>query len=152
MMCGMVGAGKTTRACEIEAETHAVRLSPDDWITRLMSNRDNRAEANRMRDQIEAIQWEVAQKLLASGADVILENGFWGKGEREERRDVARALGAKVCLHFLNPLEEELWRRLVQRNRVIEVGAFRVTREELNEWIDWFQKPDADEIASYDAY
>lgn len=98
------------------------------------------------------MQWETAQQLLTAGADVILENGFWGQGEREMLRDTARGLGAGVCLHLLDPPEEELWRRLVQRNAEIEVGAYRVTRDELHEWIGWFQKPDATEQSTYDIY
>jgi predicted kinase len=32
LMCGLPGAGKTTRAKELEKEHHAVRLTPDDWL------------------------------------------------------------------------------------------------------------------------
>ncbi|MEM7625238.1 MAG: ATP-binding protein [Planctomycetota bacterium] len=149
-MCGMAGGGKTTRARQIEAATGAVRLSPDEWIARLMADTDDRAEADRLRDTVEALQWETAQRLLAAGADVILENGFWGADERSRCRDTARALGAAVCLHFLDPPEEELWRRLQERNARLAVGAYRVNRAELREWIGWFQKPDAAELATYD--
>lgn len=153
LMCGMVGAGKTTRAKQLEAATGAVRLCPDEWIAELLADQTDRAEADRLRDTVEALQWDVAQRLLAAGADVIRENGFWGRGAREDCRDTARALGAQVCLHFLDPPEEELWRRLQERNALPEtVGAYRVRREELREWITWFQKPDAAELATYDAY
>jgi len=152
LMCGMVGAGKTTLAKQLEADTGAVRLSPDEWIARLMANPNERAEADRLRDTVEALQWESALALLAAGGDVILENGFWGRGEREDRRDAAQKLGAQVYLHFLDPPENELWRRLVKRNATVTTGAYRVTREELHEWIGWFQKPGPEERATFDVY
>lgn len=52
LMCGMVGAGKMTRARQIEAATGAVRLSPDEWIARLIVDTNDWAEADRMRDQM----------------------------------------------------------------------------------------------------
>ena len=35
LMCGLPGAGKTTRAVELAARLPAVRLSPDEWLTGL---------------------------------------------------------------------------------------------------------------------
>ncbi len=146
----MAGAGKTTRAKQIEAETSAVRFSPDEWIGRLLADPGDRKENERLRDIVEAIQWELAQRLLSAGLSVILENGFWGKGERESYRDTARRLGTKVQLHFLDVPDDELWRRIDQRNKNLPEGSFTVTKDELREWLTWFQKPDAQELKAYD--
>ncbi len=150
LICGMAGAGKTTRAKQVEAGTGAIRFCPDEWITKLLADIDDRKENERLRDIVEAMQWELAQQLLASGLSVILENGFWGKGEREHYRDTARNLGAKVHLHFLDVPDDELWRRLSERNTDLPDGSFTVNQDELKEWLTWFQKPDADELATYD--
>ena len=72
LMCGMVGSGKTTLAREIERSRKAIRISPDEWILRLMRNSDDRVENERLRDIVEAIQWEIAKKLLLLGTNVIL--------------------------------------------------------------------------------
>jgi len=37
-MCGLPSAGKTTLAKQLECETKAVRLCPDEWIVRLRSS------------------------------------------------------------------------------------------------------------------
>lgn len=34
LMCGLPGAGKTTLAKRIEIEEDALRLTPDEWMTR----------------------------------------------------------------------------------------------------------------------
>ena len=77
LLCGMAGAGKTTLAKRIEAETGAVRLSPDEWLLELMADPGDRAEMDRKRPSVEALQWQVAARLLDKGLDVVLENGFW---------------------------------------------------------------------------
>ncbi len=150
LMCGMAGAGKTTLAKQIEAETSAIRLSPDEWIGSLLADHGDRKENERLRDIVEAMQWDLAQRLLPAGLDVILENGFWGKGERESYRDTARKLGAKVQLHYLDVPDDELWRRIDERNMGLPAGTFTVTEEELREWLTWFQKPDSEELETYD--
>jgi predicted kinase len=146
----MAGAGKTTAAREIARTHRAVRFSPDEWIGRLLKDKTDRKENERLREVVEAIQWETAQSLLLLGIDVILENGFWGKDEREHYRDTARRLGAAVELHYLDVHFEELWRRIEKRNRELPEGSFHVSREELELWMTWFQKPNAEELATYD--
>ena len=102
LMCGLPGAGKTTQARRLAATLPAIRLSPDEWLTGLgLSLFDIPA-----RDRVEQLLWQHAQQLLRLGQDVILENGFWARTERDGYRDTARALGATVHLHYLDtPLD-----------------------------------------------
>ena len=150
LICGMAGAGKTTLAKQIKAETSAIRFSPDEWISHLLADLNDRHESERLRDIVEAMQWDLTQQLLSSGLSVILENGFWGKSERESCRDTARKLGARVQLQYLDVTEDELLRRISKRNNNLPEGSFIVTEAELHEWLTWFQKPNAEELDTYD--
>lgn len=99
LLCGLPGAGKTTAARRLEQELSAVRLSPDEWLTRLgLDLFDGEA-----RKRVEQRLWQHAQELLASGAVVIMGNGFWERTERDEKRLQARAMGAAVELRYLQP-------------------------------------------------
>ena len=69
------------------------------------------------RAAIEAIQWELAQRILALGLDVILENGFWSRQERDGIRARAAELGVPVELFYLHVPRAELARRLRARGR-----------------------------------
>jgi hypothetical protein len=63
---------------------------------------------------------------------------------REERaffRSEAEAMGAEVELRYLDVGLEELWARLSERNANLPPGTFAVTREELELWWSWFERP-----------
>ena len=91
-----------------------------------------------------------AQELLTLGQSVILENGFWARGERDELRLGARKLGAAVELHYLEAPVEELWRRLQLRNDEARPGVVPIKREDLQRWARQFEAPDAAERALFD--
>lgn len=151
LLCGLPGSGKTTLARQIERERRAIRLAPDEWIAALfgpdIQQRDPETFQGPARDRTEALQRELAGHLLALGVDVIMENGFWGRSERDEYRAWARAHGARVALRYLKVPREELWRRLERRNTALAPGTFRVERHELDHWFDHFEAPTPEELA-----
>jgi predicted kinase len=150
LICGLPGAGKPTLAKQLEVSRSALRLSPDEWIARIIKNASDTVELDRLRDPVESVQWDVGQKALSLGVSVILENGFWARNERAMYQSRARALGAGVELHFLDVPKDELWNRLNQRNSNRPDGSFVVTKEQLDSWWNSFDPPTADELNTYD--
>jgi len=148
----MVGSGKTSLARSLATQTNALFLCPDAWIPGLMQDSGNRAEADRLREPVESLQWELARTLLARGTSIILDNGFWSREERLSYRDGAAAVGARVELHYLDVSRDELWRRVQARNRSIDVGAFVVQENEIDIWMGWFTPPDREEAGRYDNF
>jgi predicted kinase len=142
MICGLPGSGKSTLAAELEKEGNAFRFEPDSWLLRIVQNgNDERARA-----AVESIQWEIAQKALALGADVILEFGFWSKAERLEFRSGAEKLGAKVQLHYLSVPLEELKKRISSRNQSLPAGGLFVDPDQIEIWAQSFEPPTAEEF------
>jgi predicted kinase len=99
---------------------------------------------------VEAVQWQVATRVLALGVNVILEWGFWSHEERMHYRTQAEALGARVELYFLDVARAELWARVSQRNANLPPGTFVISEEQLDLWLSWFQPPSVDELALND--
>lgn len=147
LMCGLPGSGKTTRARELERLLPALRLAPDEWLRELgLDGYDEEARA-----RVERLQRRVAERVLALGRHVILENGFWSRCERDELRAWARSGGHTVELCLLNPPLDTLRERLWVRNRRLPAGAFPVREDDLVGWANMFEVPSPEELDLFDA-
>ncbi len=142
LICGLPGSGKTTLARRLERDLPALRLSPDEWMARIVG--DGYDEPKRA--AVEAVQWEIAARALSLGVDVILENGFWSRSERDDYRARAAALGADTRLHFLDVPRDELLRRLALRNAAVPPDTFRINEAQLDLWSRSFEPPTRDEL------
>lgn len=150
LICGLPGAGKTTLAKKIAKEREAVRLCPDDWILAILKDQQDIVERDRLRDPIEQLLWRHGQKLLNLGLTVILENGFWSRGERDGYRDYAKNRGIKVELHFVHADFDTLWQRVEKRNN--DSSEIKMTKKELEDSWQVFQPPTREEGLSYDFF
>ena len=150
LICGLPEAGKTTLAKKLESEKRANRLCADDWILAILKDRDDISERNRLRDPMEQLLWREAQALLKLGVNVILENGFWSREERDSYSDIGKNLGAKVKLHFVDAPFDVLWERVGKRNSNLE--EFQMTKKEMEDAHRAFQPPTEEEGQAYDYF
>lgn len=145
LMVGLPCSGKTTLARVLEHKYEALRLTPDEWQIRLFGQDAAEPQHNARHSLIEALQWEVAERALILGTNVILDFGFWTCAEREDFRARAKLLGASCEIHFLDVPHDELLRRLSQRNKQPEL-AFQIPEAMMKPWIELFQKPASHEL------
>jgi predicted kinase len=145
LVCGLPGAGKTTRALEIAASTRAVRLCPDEWLMALgISLVDYE-----FRFRLEPQMLRHGEELLRAGVGVIVEFGSWARAEREAIRQIAVRTGVAAELHFMDAPLEELVRRVRQRGGP---DATVLVDKVLLEYSNRFERPAEDEAASFDRY
>jgi predicted kinase len=142
LICGLPGSGKTTLAKRLEREQAALRLTPDEWMARVVGDGNDGAK----RATVEEVQWEIAQRVLSLGVDVILESGFWARSERDDFRARAAALGADTKLYYLEVPIDELKRRLTLRNAALPPDTFHVEVDQLDLWAKEFEPPTPDEL------
>ena len=143
LLCGLPGSGKTTLAEKLEAEEGFIRFSPDDWMEEMgISLWDSKA-----REGIEQRFWRLAQELALKGVVSVLENGFWGKAERDGYLKTAREKGLQIELRVCYISKEETRHRLEARNME---GDELILKEKLDGYYDVFEKPSEEELAQYD--
>ena len=150
LMVGLPCSGKTTLARTLEYQHSALRLTLDEWHLRLFGQDAEDPEHNTRHRLIETLLWDVARRALVLGTNVILDFGFWAREEREDYRSRAKQLGASSEVHFLDVPDDELLRRLAQRNTQSSVLAFNIPEEMMKPWIAFFQKPMPDELRRRD--
>jgi hypothetical protein len=145
-MVGLPCSGKTTLAQKLERELPALRLTPDVWHICLFGQDAEEPEHDARHSLIEAMLWNIASRALELGTNVILDFGFWAREEREDYRSRAKHLGASSEVHFLDVSEDELLRRLEERNLRPSQESFLISEEAMKPWITFFQKPTPDEL------
>jgi predicted kinase len=150
LTCGLQAAGKTTLARQLETNRPALRLTSDEWLHQLYPHLSP-AELEPFRGTVEAVQWEVAERTLTLGRDVVIDWGLWSRKGRDQLRTRARELGARVVLCLLDPPREVLWNRLAQRNAHLPAGVFANTEADLDRAIRIFERPAAEELALFDS-
>ncbi len=146
LICGLPASGKSTLARRLAPKIPAIRLDKDGWVTQLGAD----VWDDEFRVRLERQLWALTLELLALDQCVILEWGHWARGERDEKRLGARALGVGVELHYLNAPMEELIQRAERRNASGEWTASPMTRGHFEQWATGFQAPDEEEILLFD--
>ena len=150
MICGPMGAGKTTHARRLAAETGALRFSIDEWMLRLfmadLPPAPDFAWIGTRVMRCHAQIWAVAEEAAARGLPVILDLGFGSRAERDAmRRRIAQGGHEAVLLHLTAPRET---RRARIRQRNAERGetyAFEVTEGMFAALDARFEPPQPDE-------
>lgn len=143
LMVGLPGAGKTTRARDIEHHHRALRLTPDEWMIPLFGDSD----AAGKRDVLEGRLIWVALRVLSAGANVVLDFGFWGRDERSALRSLAHSAGADCTVIYLAVDEVIQHQRISERYDQTAEHTFVVTAAELALYRTQFEVPDDREIA-----
>ena len=120
LLIGPVGAGKSTLALRLCREHQALRLTLDDWMTRLF--RPDRPDAGVVEWYVERAErcleqiWRVAQDALAAGTDVVLEIGLIQRRDREAFYRRVDEAGVALVVHLVDAPRELRRERVAQRN------------------------------------
>ena len=146
LMVGLPCSGKTTKAKFLEQEYNALLLTTDKWHLKLFGNDAIEKEHDVRHSIIESIIWEVAERVLILGIDVILDFGFWGKEERIHFKKKARELNVNFKIHYMNVPKDELFKRLEERNQNVFSDSFIIPKEYMEEYVKVFQPVDPEEL------
>lgn len=145
VICGFIGAGKTTFAKKLEEKTGAVRITKDEWLIRLIGNDPAIDGFEEYDSRICELSRDVAFQLVEKGIDVIIDEGFWEKGQRMELRERIEAIGAREVLYYLDTPIETIRERVAARNTNLTGDSFNISRAMLDGYLREWQPPGEDE-------
>ncbi|MGO4392434.1 AAA family ATPase [Variovorax sp. M-6] len=145
MVCGKIGAGKSTLTQRLASEPKTVLISEDDWLARLYPNEihaiaDYVRCAGRLR---EAMAGHI-EALLVAGTSVVLDFPSNTIATRGWARGVFEKAGAAHRLHYLDVPDEICKARLRARNLSGE-HPFETTDAQFDQITSHFVAPTAEE-------
>lgn len=146
LVVGLPGAGKTTRAKELETDESALRLTPDDWQIALFGG----GNPPDKRDLVEGKLVQLGLRAAELGVNVVFDFGFWGRDERSALRWIAGTLGVPSQVVYLPIDAAEQRGRITSRFDTTPLQTFRMSEIELEQWRAQFQPPDDKELRGTD--
>jgi predicted kinase len=154
LITGSTGAGKSTFARALQAQTNGVRFSIDEWMNTLFwpdcPAKNDLAFALDRIARCESQIAAVATQLARSGVDSVLDLGFTQRDHRLSWLARAQAANVPCTLHVLDIPADIRWSRVCERNTAGQTGnsptfTFAVTREMFDFMESRWELPDAEE-------
>jgi predicted kinase len=151
LISGLPCAGKTTYAEQLKDQRNAALFSLDRWLItsfgRYSLDAVGYLEHARRLYACRELIWDVTVELLRRQADVILDDGFFLRNDRQQHIARAHALGAGAVLHFIDTPLDTLRARLAARNRSPGAYHFDIAPEAVETFGAFFEPPSNDEGA-----
>jgi predicted kinase len=145
LLAGLNGAGKSTHARRLERSCPAVRFTLDEWMLNLYHLRYDDPQYPELAERCKDLIWEVAQQVLSTGTDVVLDWNQWSRARRRTWRDKAAAAGHRPVLHYLPVPVETAIERVEHRLREGFTGAHLLDADAVRHLERLFETPTADE-------
>ena len=145
MICGPIGAGKTTYAIKLAEEQGAVRFTSDDWISELFLPDEPEpittdwwiTRHRRCEPIILAVSWI----LLELGKDVIWDMGFMYRSHRDRIIGKVADTPYSVRIHFVDAPGEIRRERVRQRNLEKPEGYVIEVTDEMFDFFERYTVP-----------
>lgn len=145
LLCGLVGAGKSTHARQLAAELPAVRFGLDEWMLALHGLSYDHPEYPDKAARCKKVIWLTARDVLHLGHDVVLDWNMWSRRLRAEWQQRAESAGYAVVLHHVDvPLATALT-QVRDRASAAVSGAHIIDAEGVRHSAAIFEPPDPTE-------
>jgi adenylate kinase family enzyme len=144
--CGKMGAGKSTKSCEIAQDRNAVLLSEDDWLESLYPNKigslkDYIEFSNQLKPQIKRL----VQAILVTGTDVVMDFPANTISQREWFRSIFSEIDAPHKLVYIDLSNENCLKRIEKRRIQQPERAATDTKEMFEAVTRYFIEPQTEE-------
>ena len=146
IICGFIGAGKTTFARKLEKETGAIRITKDEWMVRIFGNKiTSDSQFAEYDKNVTSLAIDIAFKILKAGKDVIIDEGFWEKSYRNDIKEQLSKLGVRPILYYVKCPIEIMRERTVSRSENPTKDSFEISGEMFDSYLKYWEPPTEDE-------
>ena len=146
LIAGFIGSGKTTFSKKLESETGALRFTKDEWVIKVLGKNAPRVNNFEKFDGfLTNLATDIALKCAAHGVDVIIDDGFWYKRQRDDVIRRINSIGANVKGYYLRCPRDILEQRTLKRSKQISDNSFEIDKEMFTKYYLSFQEPSPDE-------
>lgn len=145
LMSGKIASGKSTLANSLAAESSAVLLSEDHWLSRLYPDQiKSVTEYVRFARQIREVVGPLVIDMLSVGVTVVLDFPANTPQDRKWLCGLADAAEVDHCVHYIEVDDDTCRSRLHLRNHRAE-HEFAATDAEFDLITSYFRVPDENE-------
>lgn len=146
LICGFIGAGKTTFSKKLAEKTGAMRVTKDEWMVKIFGNKaPNREDFSILDNNVANLATEFALELAGRGVDVILDEGYWIRSQRDELKERIKQVGARWVLYYVETPMEQMKDRVVKRTINPGSESFEISEEMFDGYVKYWQPPTKDE-------
>ena len=145
LVCGKVGAGKTTYARELAQDRSALLLSLDAWMLHFYGEPRGREEFDAKVALCIEMMLRITDQLVTLETETVLDCGFWRRDVRNEARSRIRAAGGDPVVHYVDVPADERWARIEARNNRLDGETHFIDRHAFELFENWFDEPTSDE-------
>ena len=142
LICGFLGAGKTTYSKKLAQEIGAIHLNPDEVC--MQRYKSEEYETNWVFCFTQTINhlWQEISTLIKQNKDVIFDVGFWTKTSRKEAINKIKQMGGNSIVYYIYAPDTVLKQRLTtRRGKIAEQNLLHFDNIKKS-----FEEPTQDEI------
>lgn len=141
LICGFLGAGKTTYSKKLAETTGAIHLNPDDVCAQRYRPEEYENNWEDCFTQTLDFLWKEISTYIKQNKDVIFDVGFWSKASRDEAVNKVKKMGGNPIIYYVYAPDTILKQRIATRKGIIaerNLLNFDITKK-------LFEEPSEDE-------
>lgn len=116
LICGFLGAGKTTYSKKLALKTGAQYFNTDEWVVKLFPQSEYENNWEQCFGAATNAIWAEIKSCAQNGQNAIFDAGFWTRAERDNARKKASEIGMMPVVYYVYAPNAVLKQRISQRH------------------------------------
>ncbi len=116
LICGFLGAGKTTVSKQLTQQYDAEYMNVDSHVTQLFTRDEYENNWEACFTVAEHDLWQKIRLCAQSDTNVVFDVGFWTRKSRDVARARARQIGMTPIVYYVYAPDKVLKERIAQRS------------------------------------